>query len=109
MICTICSTQFACSFHNRAEGVIGVQFVVGSISHAGVFQDEVADTCRLDSPHVVGFHPVAVSVEETNSLGCILADRVPAVPRGIARKAISYQSSSSVQPSRAGKYVRSAP
>ena len=56
------------------------------LSHAGVFQDEVAGTClRLDSvrcsvpcraPHVVGFHPVAVSVEETNSLGRILADRV---------------------------------
>ena len=81
---TICATQFTCSVHNRTEGVIGVRFVVGSIPHAGVFQDEVAGTCcRLDSPpvpcrapHVVGFHPVAVSVEETNSLGRILADPV---------------------------------
>jgi hypothetical protein len=28
------------------------------------------------APHVVGFHPVAVSVVETNPLGRILADRV---------------------------------
>ena len=108
MGCTICSSQFTCNVNNRTEGVIGVQFVVGSIPHAGVFQDEVAGTCRrLDSvrcsapcraPHVVGFHPVAVSVVETNSHGRILADPVVLnrVPIALARVAIKNDAIGSV-------------
>jgi len=47
---TICSTQFTCSVHNRTEGVIGVQFVVGSILHAAIFQNQVIRGADCSNP-----------------------------------------------------------
>ena len=79
---TICGTQFTCSFHNRTVGVIGVQLVVGSIPHAGVFQDEVtlgvirSNTIGSIAPYVVPFNPVTISVEEFNSPTNVSANRV---------------------------------
>ena len=86
MGCTICGAQFACSFHNRAECVIGVQFVVGSIPHAGVLEDQVvrgADgsnaiafsfSCR--APNRVGFNPVPITPVNGDSTVHISLDAV---------------------------------
>ena len=86
MGCTICSAQFACSFHNRAEGVIGVQFVVGSIPHAGVFHDEVARgvdcsnpigcSFSCGAPNRVGFNSVPITPVNGDSTVHIPLDAV---------------------------------
>ena len=75
---TICSSQFTCNVNNRTVGVIGVQFVVGSIPHAGVFQDEVAGTYRMDSvpqpprraPDVVAFNSVPITPVNGDPMAC---------------------------------------